>query len=63
LLLIRDYTSVAGVHQVLGLIVFNELKLEDFFEACVDRILRVFITLIAHSKGTCTQGVRFFYPT
>jgi len=32
----------------MGLIVFNELKLEDFFEACVDRILRASITPIAH---------------
>ncbi len=47
LLLIKDCTSVVGVHQVMGLIVFNELKLEDFFEACVDKILRLFITPIA----------------
>jgi hypothetical protein len=47
LLLIRDCTNVVRVHQVMGLIVFNELKLEDFFEACVEKILRVFITPIA----------------
>jgi hypothetical protein len=30
----------------MGLIVFNELKLEDFFEAYVDSILRALITPI-----------------
>jgi hypothetical protein len=46
LLLIRDCTNVARVCRVMGLIVFNELKLEDFSEACVDRILRASISLI-----------------
>jgi hypothetical protein len=30
----------------MGLIVFNELKLEDFFEAFVDKILKASITPI-----------------
>jgi len=47
LLLIGDYTNVGGVHQTMGSIMLNELKLEIFFETCVDKILRASITPLA----------------
>ncbi len=35
------------VCQAMGLIVFNKLKLDNFFETCVERILRASITPFA----------------
>jgi hypothetical protein len=43
-LLIRECTSVARVCQAMGLIMFNELKLEKKFKACVNKILKAYIT-------------------
>jgi len=48
LLLIGHCTSVARVPQAMGLIIFNELKIEKKIGACVDRILKTSITPFAH---------------